>query len=40
MQMTAAKFKPVWRILTILARLDMIAGVAVAGALFAWLAWQ
>jgi hypothetical protein len=40
MAMTTTKFQPLWRVLTILARVDMVAGVAIAAALFAWLAWQ
>jgi hypothetical protein len=38
--MASAKYKPVWRGLTFLARLDMIAGIVIAAALLAWLVGQ
>jgi hypothetical protein len=38
--MATTKYSPVWRALALLARLDMIAGIAIAAALLAWLAWQ
>jgi hypothetical protein len=38
--MSTTKFQPVWRLLTLLARIDIIGGVLIAAALLAWLAWQ
>jgi hypothetical protein len=40
MAVAETKFEPVWRILTRLARLDMILAVVMAASLLAWLAWQ
>jgi hypothetical protein len=40
MAMAAKKFEPMWRVLTRLARLDMIAAIVMTAVLLAWLAWQ
>jgi hypothetical protein len=38
--MATTKFEPVWRVLTFLARVDMIAAVIMAAMLLAWLTWH
>jgi hypothetical protein len=38
--MATTKYEPVWRVLTRLARIDMIAAIVMAAALLAWLAWH
>jgi len=32
--------EPIWRTLTLLARLDMAAGIVLAAGLWFWLAWH
>ncbi len=38
--MTTGKLAPLWRAATLLARLDMAAGVLLAAVLFVWLNWH
>jgi hypothetical protein len=38
--MATTKLAPVWRMLTLLARLDILASLAVAAAFLAYTAWQ
>jgi hypothetical protein len=40
MAMATTKLAPVWRTLTFLARLDIIASLAIAAAFLTWMAWQ
>jgi hypothetical protein len=38
--MTTDRLAPFWHAATLLARLDMAAGVLIAAALFVWLNWH